>query len=71
MFEGADHAVFGGTPRRQGASGVDAHVKASTRELTLDFWRAWLSGDEAARLRLEKDSARRLLVAGDRYEAKP
>lgn len=71
VFDGADHAVFGGMPRRRGTGEVDAHVRAATRELTLDFWRAHLGGDDEARARLEPPRARRLLTPKDRYEAKP
>lgn len=71
VFEGADHAVFGGLPRRRGSATSDSRVRAATRELTLDFWRAHLDDDESARRRLEPTNARRLLSAGDRYEAKP
>ena len=76
IFDGADHAAFGGNPRlRRGglrgrAGDENAHVDDVLKTLTTAFWKATLLDDRAARGSLAVDRVKPLLHSGDRYELK-
>jgi predicted dienelactone hydrolase len=72
VFDGADHAAFGGQPRLARARGnatPDAIVE-DVQAATLAFWRATLLDDAAARAWLTGGALRASLAAGDRFEHK-
>ena len=70
VFDGAEHADFGGSAAGGARRGGDAHISAVVKRATTEFWRATLLGDGAARDWLERDSVRAMLARGDRYEVK-
>ncbi len=75
VFDGGDHAVFGGSEfrqRRSGSSG-DARIQTGVMAGTLAFWNAYLRQDDAAREwlnRLEPGGFKATLDAKDIYEQK-
>jgi predicted dienelactone hydrolase len=70
VFDGAEHADFGGNAASGARRGGDAHVSEVVKRATTEFWRATLLDDPAARKWLEDGSLRAMLARGDRYEAR-
>lgn len=73
VFDGADHAAFGGQPRplrrREGGSPAES-VAEDVKAATLAFWRATLLDDPTARRWLTGGGLAAALGPGDRYEHK-
>ena len=75
VFEGGDHAVFGGSEFRQRRPGksLDTSIQTGVMAGTLAFWSAYLRQDEAARTwlnRLEQGGFKATLGAKDIFEQK-
>jgi predicted dienelactone hydrolase len=71
VFEGADHAAFGGQSRPlRGGGGTPATVEDDVKAATLAFWRSTLLGDTTARRWLSGGGLRSALAPRDRFEHK-
>ena len=75
VFDGGDHAVFGGSEFRQRRPGksLDTSIQSGVMAGTLAFWSAYLRQDEAARAwlnRLEQGGFKATLGAKDIFEQK-
>jgi len=69
VFDGGDHMVFSGQPRRRGDASADAFIHRQIRMATVAFWDAYLRDDAAAREWLALEW-RAVLGAGGALEQK-
>jgi predicted dienelactone hydrolase len=69
VFDGGDHMVFSGQPRRRGDASADAFIHRQIRMATVAFWDAYLRDDAAAREWLAQEW-RAALGAGGALEQK-